>query len=191
MMRLFFAIKAPDHMELHALHDRLSHMSRWLKPVRPEKQHITLRFLGEVHEPLKSVIDVGSRCVGSMEPFEMRVEGCGAFPNWRRPSSIWLGFEGGERLKKIVADLEDALVDDMDIHREKRPFRGHLTVARVKGYLGRDILAVKGAVENSVERLRADGYSIPVAGYDLIRSTLTPAGPVYEVMHSYILQKEG
>ncbi len=190
-MRLFFAIKAPNHTELHALHDRLSHISRLLKPVHPEKQHITLRFLGEVREPLKSVIEVGSRCVGSIEPFEMRIKGSGAFPNWRRPSAIWIGFEGGEMLKDMVADLEDALVDDIDTPREKRPFRVHLTVARVKGYLGENIQGVKGAVENSVERLRADGYTIPVAGYDLIRSTLTPAGPLYEVMHSYILQKEG
>jgi len=104
---------------------------RW---VRLDGLHVTLRFLGgaaeERLEELRDVVDVAA---AAATPFEVALDGAGAFPVPGRPRTLWLGIvEGGEGLAGLAAGVEDALVA-FGWPREERPFRPHLTVARTDG----------------------------------------------------------
>jgi 2'-5' RNA ligase len=100
--------------------------------VRPENLHLTLKFLGEVEE---SRIEEIREQLGALEayaPFDMQLAGVGAFPPARRPRVIWIGVEqGAGDLRGMALDVEERM-ETIGFSREKRPFRAHLTVGRVK-----------------------------------------------------------
>ena len=104
---------------------------RW---VRMDGLHITLRFLGGTAEDrlgeLGPAVDAAAWAVS---PFDVLLDGGGAFPVPGRPRALWLGIvDGAAELGGLAAGLEDALAE-VGIPRDDRPFRPHLTVARTDG----------------------------------------------------------
>jgi 2'-5' RNA ligase len=104
---------------------------RW---VRLDGLHLTLRFLGPTPEPrvpdlAAAVADVAR----DAEPFSITVRGAGSFPPTGRPRTIWLDIRDGvEQLEALAARVDDRLAA-AGWERERRPFRGHLTLARADG----------------------------------------------------------
>jgi RNA 2',3'-cyclic 3'-phosphodiesterase len=104
---------------------------RW---VRLDGLHLTLRFLGPTPEPrvpdlAAAVADVAREA----EPFSITVRGAGSFPPTGRPRTIWLDIRDGvEQLEALAARVDDRLAA-AGWERERRPFRGHLTLARADG----------------------------------------------------------
>lgn len=164
----------------------LKNIGRAVKPTRPGSQHITLKFLGDPGCPTKRIIDSLEPLGRVFEPFDMKIEEGGAFPNWGRPSVIWLGMFGSEDLKKLAEDIDIKLSKDIGTARESRPFRGHLTLARIRGRSETDRL--RDIVERAVSDLQNANYTINVDSFELISSTLTPEGPVYETVCSQVLK---
>jgi RNA 2',3'-cyclic 3'-phosphodiesterase len=104
---------------------------RW---VRLDGLHLTLRFIGPVDDAgLDAVADAVDRAAAEIDPFEVAVEGAGAFPSLTRPRALWLDVTaGGAELAAAAAVLEDAL-ETGGFERSARPYRAHLTVARADG----------------------------------------------------------
>jgi RNA 2',3'-cyclic 3'-phosphodiesterase len=102
--------------------------------VRLDGLHITLRFLGPTPEPrIPELAAAIARAAAAMPPFAIRISGAGAFPPVGRPRTLWLDLDrGDDRLADLAAHLDDALAD-AGWERERRPFRGHLTLARADG----------------------------------------------------------
>ena len=97
-----------------------------------ENWHITLRFLGNLgparYDRLLARLDEAD--LG--DSFEVRFGGLGAFPNPRRATVLWLGFErGSEELSRLAAAAEEAAVAAGSMP-EERPFHPHLTLSRVR-----------------------------------------------------------
>src|SRR4051794_18590310 len=71
--------------------------------------HITLAFLGDVEATdLNLVCRATAAAAAALSPFDLRLEGLGAFPNLTRPRVLWLGATGEgvsalETLRKEVA----------------------------------------------------------------------------------------
>jgi len=102
---------------------------------RPEQRHLTLKFFGPVPDA-ESLAEFVADAVRTREPFTLSLGGAGAFPNARRASVLWLGVRAGE---DALTDLASPYVDD------DRPFRAHLTLARVSK--ARDVRAVVAALD--------------------------------------------
>ena len=67
-----------------------------------------------------------------IQPFRLRIEGTGVFPSSRKPRILWLGIV--DRKKKL-AGVADTIIDEMaklGFAPEKRGFKAHLTIARIK-----------------------------------------------------------
>src|SRR5207249_2914500 len=63
----------------------------------------------------------------------LAIAGAGAFPDARRPRVVWLGtVEGSPQLCAVAERLREAL-KKRGFALEERPFRPHLTIARIKG----------------------------------------------------------
>ncbi len=131
-----------------------------LAPVDPQGLHLTLHFFGSLTRPgLGRAGDILRRVAAARGPFRLAVQGLGAFPDWDRPRVLWLGCEGaGGPLGELRAALGPALAVGGFL-ADSRPFRPHVTVARVRRALAREPRA----------RLRAaaadwpDGHSRRVA----------------------------
>lgn len=145
------------------------------------KLHLTLKFLGEqpdaVVEPLRQGMDAVTR---THRQFRMRLGGIGAFPNFRRARVVWMGIAADPRLELLHHDLEVAC-EQLGFEVEGRPFRPHLTLARVRDNVDVEVLReLSRAGKRSSFAAESDVQSV-----DLMRSELHgAAGSRYECVHA-------
>ncbi len=185
-MRLFFSVKIPHDdvfNDIKGFLDRSGY--RGIKTVDPSLHHITLTFLGATDLTAADLSNPAGETAGSTNPFNLEVSGAGAFPTWNRPSVIWMGFDDQTGLQNLASSLDRNLRNALGVEVEKRPFHGHITLARVKKGASVDIGAVRKMVDGKARELQKRDYTINVNGFDLMRSTITPTGPVYKVIGSY------
>jgi 2'-5' RNA ligase len=104
---------------------------RW---VRLDGLHLTLRFIGPVHESaLPGIVDAVKQAAARMASFDIAIQDAGAFPSTGRPRALWLDVvEGDGELAAAAVVLDDEL-ERVGFERTTRPYRAHLTVARSDG----------------------------------------------------------
>lgn len=153
-----------------------------LKWVEPENLHLTLRFLGETPLSLLPDLERALReAAAAVPPFTLAVRGTGAFPGLARPRVLWAAVEAGAGLAALQRRVEEA-VGRLGWPAEDRPFHPHVTLARVREERPRaDAAAALGAAA-----AREWGRTT-VDEVLLLRSTLTPRGPIYARLASFPL----
>jgi 2'-5' RNA ligase len=177
--RAFISVDVGPRIDWHALRRELADVDRGVRPVRPEQLHLTLRFLGDTEEDrVPDLRELMALAVEDVEPFRLSFEGVGAFPNSRRPRVIWIGLTGAEPLTGIARRLEEGVVE-MGWKREKRGFRPHATVARIKH------VRRLGRLSSLLERWNDRSFgSMEVREVHLKRSELTPQGAIHATVHT-------
>jgi 2'-5' RNA ligase len=111
---------------------------------RIEQRHLTLQFLGPVHDAEELTATV-AESLRSFAPFTLRLGGAGAFPNARRASVLWIGVhEGAEQLAALAEQASRASAT-LGYDTDDRPYRPHVTLARAgRARDLREILAALG-----------------------------------------------
>ncbi len=180
-MRTFIAIELPGAVksELAQITDELKSSRADVKWIKPEAIHLTLKFLGSIDEQkAKEVKDVLNKTAKGQVPFEMSLEGLGAFPNPASPRVIWAGVkEGAQNTINLAKSLEDQL-EKIGFEKEKRPFHPHLTLGRLRS------LQNKGKLSNLLGSIEFKSPStIKVTHLSLIQSTLTRSGAIYAPLY--------
>jgi 2'-5' RNA ligase len=133
-MRLFLALELPVAAaeEIAAATAPLRDAEPGLSWLPVHKLHLTLKFLGEGDDGrVAALTETLDRVARNHRPFEMTVRGAGAFPNFRRPRVVWMGVEPEPRLELLHHDVEIA-AQELGYELEGRPFRPHITLARVR-----------------------------------------------------------
>ena len=170
--RLFVAVPLPA-----GLRELVRHAQEALPPspgvrlLSPEQWHVTLAFIGEVSaakaETARMVVEELPPGMGG----EAAIEGFLMLPSAARARVVTLEL-ADERgvlralFEAVMAGLEAGGV----MQREKRPFRAHLTIARLR---------IPGAVRPRYESERA---RFAVESVCLFRSELRREGAVYTVV---------
>ena len=130
MLRLFAAVELPD-----AIAASLMPLMRGVDGAkwRPrENLHLTLRFFGDVAEPVADDIDAElSQVADAHAPFDLRLKGAGTFGG-ADPHSLWIGVEKNAALEKLAADCERA-ARRAGLKPEPRKFAPHVTIAYLSG----------------------------------------------------------
>lgn len=138
--------------------------------------HLTLKFIGEVHEPLAARIGAALQAAPRPAPFRLRLRGFGKFPAGDELHVLWAGVEESAELRALFAGMEAALAG-LGIGREARPFQPHVTLGRNK---------VRYNFKEVIRQLEEKGGLFlgdwDVAAYQFFSSCLAPAGPVYSVL---------
>lgn len=148
---------------------------RWVKP---ENIHLTLVFLGDIHpRVLDGVNQAVTETARRFTPIHLSAGGLGVFPGIRRPRVVFLGLTGEIKpLRRLRASLSNALekVSALDYRVEKRPFKAHLTLGRVKGRIDSRKLAaaMEGIQEIPVAPLTIDTIHV-------FKSDLRPSYAIY------------
>ena len=181
--RLFIAIHLSSEL-LVSLQEAQRRIQRQLagyplRWARPEGLHLTLKFLGETEVArIDAITEQMLRVAARHAPFELPVGGLGMFPNGHRPSVLWVGVrDDARRLQMLAADVDRAMAK-LGWKREKRPFKGHLTLARVKKDAGGRIRRDLGAAVMALRGYEKLGV-LPVIEMHLMRSQLHPQGAIY------------
>jgi RNA 2',3'-cyclic 3'-phosphodiesterase len=102
------------------------------RPVPPRNWHITLRFLGGTAPPHRDRLIAVLRERELGHAFDVELAGAGAFPRPRRATTLWIGVgTGHEELARLASKVEEA-ARLAGFGPENRPFRGHVTLARMR-----------------------------------------------------------
>jgi 2'-5' RNA ligase len=179
IVRAFLSIDIEDQSllsQIQSIQQRLDLNAAKMKIVKSENIHFTLRFFGDTPS---TRLDQIRACLNEVEinPFEIEVSGVGSFPNRRRPRIIWIGVtQNASKILNLKSDIDSSLVD-IGYETERRKYTPHATIARV-----RYVKDSKGIADN-LESLADEviGKMI-VAKVKMMRSTLTPSGPIYATL---------
>jgi RNA 2',3'-cyclic 3'-phosphodiesterase len=150
--------------------------ARW---VPAANLHITLWFLGEVHESrVESTLGALNRPFDEAA-FDVEIAGLGAFPRSGPPRVLWLGVDSGaDSLARVHAELSTRL-EPIGFEAERRGYSAHLTIARVKnvsrGVSAREVRSLLEARPAHAGRCRIEAVSI-------FRSRVSAKGANYEVL---------
>jgi len=150
---------------------------------RPQSNHLTLKFFGNI-----DLTDVGNISVATEKhtaatsPLLLKIEKMGVFPDLRRPRVLWVGTAGD--VEKLTAlqkklDAEFALIG---FPAEERPFRAHLTLARIK-----DARTTAGIEEAMKKHADFAAGEFEAAELILFQSRLTPQGAIYTKLKTFPL----
>ena len=102
--------------------------------VKPPNIHPTLKFLGNItEESAWAIRDLLPRRLSAHAPLTLDVSGLGAFPSQSKPRVLWVGLhpEPEGALSSLAADV-DSWMAELGFDPEKRPFKPHITLGRVK-----------------------------------------------------------
>jgi 2'-5' RNA ligase len=179
-MRLFTAVDPSEEVleRLTGMLERLRPAAR-LRWSRPESLHLTLKFLGEYPEAELGALEAVLKRTPWPGAFDIRVRGLGFFPDERAPRVFWAGVEAGPELARLAEALDEALVE-VGIPRERRPYKPHLTLARIQDRVPLQRLreAIQGLDPVDFGSFRAERFY-------LYRSQPGPGGSVYTRMGSF------
>jgi 2'-5' RNA ligase len=177
-LRCFVAVHIDDatRAAVRALQGRLAGVMGGVKWVEPQNLHLTVKFLGNVdHKRLERLSAGLARAAAAHPPFTLVVRGAGAFPGPARPRVAWAGLSDGRAgLYALWQAVERELARE-GFARDDRDFAPHLTLGRA-----REPAPAPGLVEVLREVADTTWGRFPVAAMSLMRSTLTPRGPIYE-----------
>jgi 2'-5' RNA ligase len=188
--RIFFAVELPEALKarvgehIKRLRDAFPHVhASWEKS---EKIHITLKFIGEVEASrVEELSRAAERAAATVEPFELTITAPGAFPPHGPPRVLWLGIKDDSgRLALLHRALEDECAA-ASFPREPRPFKPHLTVARIRQPQGARELAAAHR-ETSFEP-----QTFNVSELAVMRSELGPGGSRYTHLSQHQLGRGG
>ena len=131
-VRAFLAFEIPEAVRAdlstsrEALRAELP-KARW---VRPDGQHLTLKFLGEVSRTSLAGLtrDLAPR-IGALPRVTVELSGSGFFPSPRRPRVAWIGGRA-DGVEPVVAAIEEVAADH-GFERARRRWSPHVTQARL------------------------------------------------------------
>jgi len=185
-IRAFLAIEPPKNIlqEITRLQDKLKReISGRLSWTRPQGQHLTLKFFGDIsREDINHISAAVQKRTVVEQKLNLQIEKLGVFPDARRPRVLWCAVAGDvERLINLQKKL-DGDFTAIGFPVEDRSFKAHLTLARIKD--SRDITGMSEALKK-YDTFKAGEFVADKLF--LFQSNLTPQGAVYTKLAEFAL----
>ena len=167
-MRLFIAI------DFNELRDYFVELQKLLpknaKLSLTKTFHLTLKFLGEVQP------DNADRIVDTLknirfESFSVHLDSIGIFPTENYIRVVWVGLKPEEKILELQKNIDESL---KELFKKEKDFKAHITLARVK------YPENKKQFLEQLKKIKIERKKIEIKDFRLVKSTLTPKGPVYE-----------
>ena len=193
-VRVFVALDLPTSAKAtlsQTVQELRSTLPREVRWVDPAGIHLTLKFLGDVEtgtvEKLLKAMGEASEDF-RQSSLNLRLSALGTFPNAREPRVLWAGVDGD---MAELGDLQQRIEESMStlgFLRERRPFRPHLTLGRVRDQVSpADRRRIGMEIQQATLPTNESWLTREV---HLIRSTLTPQGAIYSSIGKTSLGRE-
>jgi len=184
-MRTFIAIELPEDVRADIFHtfEKFSNLNLIRgKFVEKENLHLTLQFLGEL------TIEQVEKVKKSLNTIDFNSFYCeagtiGVFPDENHVKILWVELKSKkDEIHNLHKIIEEKLVQ-IGIPKENQEFKTHITVARV--YVIKD----KKTFDEKYFNLRLGKLEFKIENFSLIKSELTPKGPIYRTLEKISLNK--
>jgi 2'-5' RNA ligase len=182
-VRLFYAAYlSQENMDAYQalVDDLIREVPGVLRSIPSSTHHLTLAFLGEIAESDVKICSSVLDAVKRFEAFDYALGSPSLLVSRGRPRLIRVSVsEGAEKVRNVQTALLSKLARNLSsIETRSKP--PHITLARFK----------KNAHRPQARRVQAavDRYDTPVPDKDqfscvqLVKSELTPSGPIYETL---------
>jgi len=182
MIRLFIALKIPEYVrdKIFELCNKAAQEYYNQKWEAKEKIHLTLKFIGDVKDELLPGISDEINFVKNYSSFNCKISKFGFFFRDNDAKILWCNLETDESINDLVSELNKRM-DKFNIEVDKRKFKGHLTLLRIKSKVEEKF--IDGFNEFSFDPIQFRANEIA-----LIRSYLKPGGSEYKVLKIYELK---
>ena len=175
-MRLFIGYYPPNSVVdyIYSIEEELKSKSIKANYSAIQNLHITFKFLGEVEaikvDDIKNVLDNYKNLDINLELKKI------GFFNKSQNSTIWVGLNGElKKLEDTVYKLNHDL-SSVGFEKESKKFKPHITIARKFNVLDNYNL-------EALNNINIANMSFNISEINLIKSTLTPKGPIYEIIY--------
>ena len=161
---------------------------RWVKPAQV---HLTLHFFGAITAgQVGEIRDMLTPVIAVHKPLILGIKGLGFFPDAKQPRILWMGLSGDlEKLKKLQRAIEERLRSKA-YPIESRDFQPHVTIGRFQT----NAPPLKHSEASRFEeRPRLPEVQLELCKFErvhLYRSRLTPQGPQYEILETFLLSQK-
>jgi 2'-5' RNA ligase len=176
--RLFIAVHIPVLADIIELSQKLKQRldKGRINWVPLHNFHLTLKFLGDADEVLiPEIVAIMQQVANEFEAFDVGIEGLGKFSSSGHAKVIWLGIEDTKEVLNALSIQLNNQLAGLGFKPETRPFRAHLTLARVKNIHNQSVL------NNLIHTYSHTHFqNHKVKDIILYQSILKPSGPVYK-----------
>ena len=184
-MRLFIAVNLSQEVK-QSIREAIQQFPiadppwRWVKD---GALHITLKFLGDTPDDrIPQLITQLHNACRAHRSFTIRLEQMGGFPNLKKPRVLFYKVvEGNDTLSHVAGDINASLFDGLGIPIESKPFKAHVTIARIKRPLPREVTSRFADSPSLVEAVQS------VRNIDLMKSELRREGARYQLVKGIAL----
>ena len=138
---------------------------------------MTLAFVGQVSdERLVDVLAASAEAASTQDPFAVTLDRAGRFPEGGAPRVVWIGMgEGAMESANVATAVRNALTA-REVPFDDKPFRPHVTLARVKPDVDRTSAR---AIAAAAASLRVPPLRFMAEAIVPFESVLSPKGPRY------------
>jgi 2'-5' RNA ligase len=184
-IRTFIGVEVGPLDELVKFEREINDLRVDAKLVEPENIHMTLKFLGDTEEDqIPEIIKIITKSINNIKPFTIKIKEAGVFPNLNYIKVIWVGIIDPGPMPEIAKKLNSQL-KSLGFRSEKRGFKPHITLGRVKTRKNKDQL--KRLIINNKDRIFGE---ININSVKLIKSVLDSKGPTYYTLDEIFFNNE-
>ncbi len=191
-IRTFVAIELPEEVKnslAKILRDISPGYERFVKWIKSDSIHLTLKFLGNISTgSVDDITQALTDAASGPKAFTLELGGLGAFPNLKSPRVLWVGVEGDVPTALNLQGQIDQALTKLGFAVEKRGFSPHLTVGRLRDKASSRERSAVGKLVSEYEV--KENPSFTVERLNLMRSTLTSSGAIYDRLASVPLDTE-
>lgn len=141
-----------------------------IRLTKSENIHLTIKFIGEYNN-YENIVNNLKNSINFPHNFYLKSEIITGFPTIFNARVIVCKFQKNDMLIKIYNEIENRL-SSLNIKKENRDFVPHITLARTNYPL-------------KIEEIQYDNNEFKLNGLKLYKSTLTPKGPIYEILYEF------
>jgi 2'-5' RNA ligase len=184
--RIFIGINIPSEIkkELKKLQNEIAKKNLPLRLVDLSNLHITLNFLGLLTD--REIVNVRHALeltVPNFPSFNAKLSDIRFFPSHARVNVVTVIIESNGKLEQLQKEIQKELAKFPFLKLEKREFKPHITIGRVKG---------KGIKTIDIERiknLKIEKKEWQIQEIELIQSVLSKSGSKYTILKSFGLKE--
>lgn len=172
-MRLFIAI---DFNELKGYFAELQkQLPQNAKLSLVKSFHLTLKFLGDVEQNNADEIINNLKKI-KFNTFSIELNSIGIFPTENYIRVVWVGLKPEDKVMELQKRIDESL---KNLFKNEKDFKAHITLARVR------YPADKKSFVDGIKKIKVESKKIEIKDFRLVKSTLTPQGPVYEDLETF------
>lgn len=181
MIRVFVSLKIAEDVkeELKTICSDLAEEPEHYKWESNEKIHLTLKFIGDVADNLIPPISNELEFVKTYPALDFSITKFGFFYRNGIAKILWAGLKTDSTVYKLVKELNYRL-EKFDIKIEKRKFKPHLTLLRIKSTTNEDFI-------NNFNNYVFENVNFKADRIALVKSELFKEGAKYSDLKLYEL----